>query len=95
MRLAFRFQLSGFRSLHRFPLAERAALGGHAELRPGGAATLAAAARGVECLRVPFGAGAAGGFACGQGFGRGGGEARPGEAACGLHGAEHFFASAI
>jgi hypothetical protein len=52
----------------RFPFAERAALGCHAEFRPSAASALAAAACFVECLCVPFWAGAAGGFAGGECF---------------------------
>jgi len=71
MRLDFRFQHSGFRfRFDGFPFTERTSLGRHAELGPGRASALAAAARGVECLCVPFGAGAAGGFAPGEDFGR-------------------------
>lgn len=61
------------------PLAERASLGGHAELCPGGASAFPASAGGVQRGGVPFGAGAAGGFAGREGFRRGGGEAAAGE----------------
>ena len=76
--------LLGWAGVKGLPLAEGTALGGHAEFCPGGASALATAARGVECLRVPLRAGAAGGFAGGEGFGRGGGEAAAGEAVRGV-----------
>ena len=76
MRLGFRFQCSGFRfRFDGFPFANRAALGGHAELCPGRASALAAAAGVVECLRIPLRAGAAGGLAGGEDIGRCGSEA--------------------
>ena len=65
---------------NRLPFSERAFLGCHAEFCPSAALALAAAARAVECLRVPFGTGAAGGFAGGEGFGWRGGEACASEA---------------
>ena len=77
---AFRFQVSALRFLDRFPLSERAGFGGHAELRPGAAATFAAAAGGVQRGGVPLIAGTAGRFAVGEDFGWRGGEARAGEA---------------
>ena len=84
-RLDFRFQHSGFRfRFDGLPLAERAALGGHSEFCPCAASALAAAAGGVQCLGVPLRAGAAGGFAGGEDFGRGGLEARAGEAVRGV-----------
>ena len=52
----------------RFPFAERAALGCHAEFCPSAATALAAAACFVECLCIPFGTGFAGGFAGGECF---------------------------
>jgi len=52
------------------PLAERAALCGHAELRPGRALTYPTAAGGVERCGVPFRTGAACGFAGGEDFWR-------------------------
>lgn len=58
----------------RFPLAEGAALGRHSELGPSRATALAAAAGAVQRGGVPFGTGAAGGFALGEDFGRGGRE---------------------
>jgi hypothetical protein len=45
------------------PLTERAALGGHAELRPGRALTYPAAAGAAHRGGLPLGAGAARGFA--------------------------------
>jgi len=87
MQLAFRLPISGFRfRLDGFPFAERAALGGHAELCPGAATALAASAGGVQRGGVPLGAGAAGGLTLSEDFGWGGGEAAAGEAARGLHG---------
>ena len=81
MQLAFRLPISGFRfRLDGFPFAERAALGGHAELCPGAATALAASAGGVQRGGVPLGAGTAGSFALGEDVGRGGGEAGAGKA---------------
>lgn len=54
---------------NRLPFSERAGFGRHAKFRPGRASALATAARAVECLRVPFGTGAARCFAGGEGFG--------------------------
>lgn len=92
MRLDFRFQHSGFRFRHGFPLPDRASLGCHSELCPGRAPALAAAAGGVQCLGIPLGTGAAGGFAGGEDFGRCGGESGGGKSAGGLNGAEYLIA---
>ena len=70
--------------MNGFPLSERAGFGCHAELCPGATATLAAAAGGVQRGGVPLIARAAGGFAGGEDFGRGGGEAAAGEAVRGV-----------
>jgi len=79
MRLGFRFQHSGFRSrFGGFPLAKWATLAGHADLRPGAASALAAAAGVVQRGGVPLGASAAGGFAGGEDVWRCGGKARGG-----------------
>ena len=59
----------------RIPLAQRTALGGHADFCPGGAAALAAAGGASHRGGVPLGAGFACGFAGGEDVGRGGGEA--------------------
>ncbi len=84
--------LLGWAGVKGLPLAERASLGGHSEFCPGGAAALATTARGVECLRVPLRAGAAGGFAAGEGFGWGDGEAGESEAVRGVASpSKHFF----
>ncbi len=75
----------------RFPFAERASLGCHAEFSPSAATALATAACFVECLCVPFGTVAASRFAGGECFGWGGGEAAAGEAVRGVAEAgEHF-----
>ena len=58
----------------RFPFAKRTTLCCHAQFRPSGTTALAAAACFVECGGVPFGAGAAGGFALGEDFRWGDGE---------------------
>ena len=80
--------------MNGFPLAERAGFGGHAELRPGAAATFAATAGGVQRGGVPLIAGTAGGFSGDEDFGRGGGEAGSGEACCGVAEAgEHLGAA--
>ena len=63
-----------------FPLSEWAGLGGHAQLGPGAASALAAAAGGVQRGGVPFGARAASRLSGGEGFGWGGGEACASEA---------------
>jgi hypothetical protein len=63
----------------RFPFADRTTLGCHAEFCPSAATALATAACFVQCLRVPFGTGAARCFAGGEGFGWRGGEAGAGE----------------
>ena len=92
MRLDFRFQHSGFRfRFDGFPFAERAAFGRHAQLCPGAATALPASAGGVQRGGVPLWAGAAGGFALGEDFGRGGLEAGAGEAARRLHGADRLI----
>ena len=70
--------------MNGFPLPERAGFGGHAELRPGGAAAFAAAAGGVQRGGVPLIARAAGRFAVGEDFGWRGGEAAAGEAVRGV-----------
>ena len=59
-----------------FPLAERAALSAHTELRPGRALANPASACAAHRGGVPFGAGAAGSFAGSEDVRRGGGEAR-------------------
>ena len=80
--------------MNGFPLCERAGFGGHAEFCPGATAALAAAAGAVQRLRVPLIAGAAGGFALGEDFGWGGGEAAAGEAVRGVAEAgEHLGAA--
>ena len=61
--------------VNSFPFSYRASLGCHAEFCPRAASALATAARGVECLRVPFGTGAARCFSVGECFGWRGGEA--------------------
>jgi hypothetical protein len=75
----------------RFPFAERASLGCHAEFRPSAARALAASACFVECLCVPFGAGFARCFAGGECFGWGGGEAGASEAARRFDKPSHYF----
>jgi hypothetical protein len=73
------------------PFSEWAFLGCHAELGPGAASALATAASAFQRGGVPFGTGAAGGFAGGKGFGRGGREACASEAVRGVAEAgEHF-----
>lgn len=77
----------------RFPFAERASLGCHAEFRPSAAPALAASACFVECLCVPFGTGFARCFAGGECFGWGCGEAGASEAVRSVAEArEHFGA---
>ena len=61
------------------PFTHRAFLGGHAELCPGRAAALLAAARAVDRGGVPQVAGFAGGLARGEGLSIGGGKAAAGE----------------
>jgi len=67
-----------------FPLSERAGFGRHSQLRPRRAPALAASARGVQSLGVPFGTGAAGRFAGGEGFGWRGRCALADEIDCGV-----------
>lgn len=91
MRVFLSRALCVLRGENCFPVSERAGFGGHAELGPGAAPTLAAAGEGVQRGGVPLGAGAAGRFAGGEDFGWGGGEAGAGEAVRGVAEiCEHF-----
>ena len=62
----------------RLPLAKWATLAGHADLRPGAASALVAAAGASHRGGIPLRAGAAGRFAGVEDVGRGGGEAAGG-----------------
>jgi hypothetical protein len=66
------------------PFSERATLCCHAEFRPSGTAAFATTACFIKSGGVPFGAGAAGGFAGGEDFGRDNGEACASETARGV-----------
>ena len=78
---------------NRLPFSEWAFLGCHAEFCPSAALAYSAAARSVECLRVPFGTGAARCFALRESFGWRGGEACASEAMRGVaESGEHLCA---
>ena len=77
----------------RFPFADRATLGCHAEFSPSAATALATAACFVECLRVPFGTRAARCFAAGECFGWSGSEACASESVRGVAEASKYLST--
>ena len=79
------------RGLSNSPLAKRALLRGHPQLRPGRASALLAAAGAVDRLGVPFGASLAGRLARRQRLSTGGRKAAAGESASGSHEAGCHF----